>query len=287
MASLAALVVYRLSIILRRLNIILFRYEHVFGHQSWNIEFFARQHFFATGKKPLMIGFHRRPVIANKALNEHHKMCGVRLFSSDSLLTKLFRCGASYQKRVYGNQWHSVGYRAIATATMNELHTDVISEQQTSVAFPLIGNQQVRALNVLTELGLNRNQYCCVQDREAELRYASENVIEAGAIEESDFFDTMRQTTLNSLVEGVTELHKLGVTAVRMGAAPSRQADSRVILDYAFKHRKVNDDFSDIAVNLPNYHRCNWRISNISRCAVMFKDRFAVGINDCQNLELG
>jgi putative glycosyltransferase (TIGR04372 family) len=172
----------------------------------------------------------------------------VHLVSDTSIFTKLFRIGATYQKEVHGKEWGTVGRRAIAVATMNELHTDSVSELQTDVVFPLSGEQRERALEVLDKLGLTENMYSCMQDRDTLTVQSSYDATDLNEAIGVHVFDTMRQTSLDSLFQGADELDKVGVRTVRVGVNPIRSANHPTILDYASKYRKSEDDFSDIAL---------------------------------------
>ncbi len=227
-------ILFFLSVLLRKYNILLFRYEEAFGHQAWNTEFFARKHFVERGRWPLMVGFERFSPVANIGLLEHHKKSRLTLIRAGSLLNKLFRYGRGYQQAIYGSSWSHIGHKAIATATMSELHTDECLHYD-SIAFPVIGKQREKAIEYLNELGLQEGKYYCFHDRGRER-------------EGNVGIDQYRITTIDSLFKGVEELNKRKITAVRVGIASGGEWTGPPIVDYAGKYREEVDDFADIAL---------------------------------------
>lgn len=234
-------IVFALSVIFRKCHILLFRYEYAFGHQAWNVEFFARKHFAERGRWPFMIGFQRRSYVANNGLLLHHKIGRVISIPKDSILNRLFRYGFAFQQEKFGRSWGTIGYRGIATATMSELHADVVSTQKCPVAFPIVGNYKAKAIKSLDSLGLKEGAYFCFQDRGREMgkeRYT----------DSEDMFDVSRRFPIDSFYKGVEDLCCQNLTAVRIGAASGGEWKGPPIVDYAQKYRQEMDDYTDIVI---------------------------------------
>ena len=222
--------------ILRRFRVVFFRYEEAFGHQSWNIEYFARKVSLNTGKLPLMIGLLRgqsRP--ANLGLQRHHQSFGILLLKPKSFFGTLVRYGATWQILRHGRSWRESGSWGFLTATMEELHGDPGVTQYPNIIFKVRPDRSQQEHQYLESLGLSPKRYFCFQGRREETTNPSYAE-----------FDRERTSSSDTYIEGIQRLEEFGVKAVRVGNVDTQCDLPTTTYDYA-KERQL-DSFFDIVL---------------------------------------
>ena len=93
---------FKVSIVLRKFNVIIFKYPDMFGHQTWNPEYHIRRHILIYGSFPKVIGIQNTSFIPNLGLYEHHKKYGINVLPPNNNISVFFKLGMMYQKSLPG-----------------------------------------------------------------------------------------------------------------------------------------------------------------------------------------
>ena len=232
-------------------GVLLTRYEDAFGHQAWNLEYYAKKYYAIHGRFPKFVAFQRSNYAANKSLLNHHRHNGVHIFSPNSLLSYLFRLSRGAQKSEYtrtrSNYKNQSSAFLFCTFTMNELHVDPISCQNLPLAFPLSNEENQEAAKVLEVIGLLDSTYFCFQDRNYRYKKVIANDIGRPRFLERQRFENARNTSLSSFQLTIKDMASRDLTPVRIGAYPEQSCEFKEVIDYS-SIRDTHSDFSDLAI---------------------------------------
>jgi putative glycosyltransferase (TIGR04372 family) len=251
---------FKVSIVLRKFNVIIFKYPDMFGHQTWNPEYHIRRHILIYGSFPKVIGIQNTSFIPNLGLYEHHKKYGINVLPPNNNISVFFKLGMMYQKSLPGgnDSIASWGVKGFSISTMeNILSNDLTILTNSCVSMPLLKFEEEIADKFYAKYNLKRKEYFCFRDRdnsymlkkydqshELKKRNRSFVIREYNENKGNNILDRARNTSLNVFYKGSDMLAKRGVKSVRVGASSSLKCSSDVILDYSFSIR--DNDIIDI-----------------------------------------
>tara|TARA_B100001123_G_C15318152_1_gene1026943 strand:- start:1633 stop:2850 length:1218 start_codon:yes stop_codon:yes gene_type:complete len=246
--QLATLICFSIAKFLLRRGIIFIAYGDAFGHQAWNTEHHARKYYSIFDRFPKIIAFQRSVNIPNKALLAHHRSHGVWVIHSSNVFSRLFYYArAKWIKRPQHETSLSKDINDLIFChySMDELHLDPKTED-IKVAFPLTHLEQRQATRLLISEHLEQYKYFCFHDRTDTYKNLQEKII-GSKYRNSEHYEQARNTALETIFSAAELMHKKGIQAVRLGAAPEQTVGVDFINDYS-SSRSSRDDFADLAL---------------------------------------
>jgi len=251
---------FKISVLLRRFDVIIFKYPDMFGHQTWNPEYHIRKHVLFYGKFPIAIGIQNTSFIPNFGLYSHHKKYGINILSPNNIFSKFFKLGMVYQKSLPGgnDSIESWGVKGFSISTMeNILANDFQILTNSNVAMPLLEDEEKVADQFYAKYDLKRKEYFCFRDRDGSYMVKKHNeshklkkndrsfvIREYNKNKGNNVLDCARNTSLDVFYKGSDLLAEKGVKSVRIGASSFIKCSNSKILDYSFSIR--DDDIVDI-----------------------------------------
>jgi len=239
--------IYSIIYTLRTFNIYFFRYPNAFGHQTMNVEYFARK-IKAISKinNPILIGIRHHEKtrnISNNSLFEHHKRAGIKIINN-KLLCLLLDIGLYFQKE----QIEKKGGRkstSFLTLTMAQYTTDPYVHILSNVALPFDAHESSELNNVLKKMCLKSGEYYIVLDRGKD--YDKEKEKYSG--NKIGYIYKNEHSSIKIQFKAATVMKTHGISAVRMGYSPKKEpVRNKIIIDYPSKYRNSIGDIADLAL---------------------------------------
>jgi putative glycosyltransferase (TIGR04372 family) len=232
--------VYLIVYVLRFFNIYFFRYPNAFGHQTMNVEYFARKvKFISKAENPILVGirhYEKKRTIANNSLLEHHKHSGLKIVNN-KLVCFLLNIGLTFQKqqieKIYGEK-----YSAFLTMTIADLSVDQDVHLLSDIALPFDKNNKLFFKNILNKMSLKNGEYYIVLDRGGEYYKGKSRTS----------LYKWQYSPIELQYKAAIAMKKHGIKSVSMGHKSKNNIESDLVLDYPSKFRESMGDIADLAL---------------------------------------
>ena len=242
--------IYSIIHILRFFDIYFFIYPNPFGHQTLNVEYFARKvKLISKTKNPILVAFRnyeKKYTIANNSLFNHHKSSGLKIINN-RIICLLLDIGLTFQKQQIEKKGGKIS-TSFLTLTIAQLDTDPDVHLLSDVAFPFNKHEIDKFKSILDIMSLESEKYYIVLDR-------GENYNLSKSIYSGYEFQSYAYKNQHSPVrlqfKAAMKMKKYNIQAVTMGMGHGLEKetlDSELILDYPSKFRDSIGDIADLAL---------------------------------------
>lgn len=241
------ILVYSAVYILRFFDIYFFRYSNAFGHQTLNVEYYARRvKIISRTDNPTLVGirhYEKAHTIANDSLFEHHKHSGLNIVSN-RMMCFLLDLGLTFQKQKIEKKGGKKS-TSFLTSTLEKLDTDSGVHLLSDVAFPFNADEVVVFDEILNKMSLKSGEYYIVLDR-GKNYYKSKILIGDST---AGYSYKKQHNLIEMQFKAAKAMKEYNIKAVKMGCEPRKEIiEDGVILDYPSKFRNSIGDIADLAL---------------------------------------